>query len=365
LNTIKTRIPGLDVLRFIAFFKVFLLHLPNGENTPVFNFLKQGGGTGVAVFFVLSGFLISMLLIEQKNTKFDFVDAKTFFLRRSLRIWPLYFLGVILAYLGIFLMEKIGWAGSTQEGMYKPSPIFSFLFLENYKMIWENASPQGAPLSVFWSLCIEEHFYIFWIFLFWKFPLNSMPKIWIALWCFSISLRFFWPMFQTDLILNGGDLFSSFDYFVSGSLLAFYFKPLHKLLFVNSIVFVRYSFLFVTFLYLIFQHVFYAKLGVLGITISAIVYAYMLLHFAQWVEFKSFSLGFILAKIGTLTYGLYVFHTPVILFLSKIWDKLNLSYSNINLFLFVLTSFFMSLMIAFLSYKHFEMYFLRLRNKLK
>jgi len=365
LNTIKSRILGLDVLRFIAFFKVFLLHLPMGENTPTFNFLKQGGGTGVAVFFVLSGFLISMLLIEQKKIKFDLIDARTFFLRRSLRIWPLYFLGVILAYLGIYLMDKIGWAGTTHEGMYKPNPIFSFLFLENYKMIWENASPQGAPLSVFWSLCIEEHFYIFWIFLFWKFPLNDLPKIWIGLWCFSIALRFFWPMLETDIILSGGELFSSLDYFVAGSLLAFYFKSIYNFLFEKSIVYIRYIFIISAFLYLLFQHVFYSELGVWGITISAVVYAYMILFFAQWVNFKSYSVGFIFARIGTLTYGLYVFHTPVILFLSKIWDKLNLTYSNISLFFFVLISFCISLVISFVSYKYFEMYFLRLRNKLK
>lgn len=364
MNTIKTRIPGLDVLRFIAFFKVFLLHLPNGENTPIFNFLKQGGGTGVAVFFVLSGFLISQLLIEQKKIKFDFYQAKKFFIRRSLRIWPLYFLGVILAYLGIYLMEKIGWGGSIEEGMYDPNPIFSFLFLENYKMILENASPQGAPLSVFWSLCIEEHFYILWIFLFWIFPLNRLPKIWIGLWCFSITLRLLWPLLETEFVLNGGDLFSSLDYFVTGSLLAYYFKQIHQFVFHKKIVYLRYATLLVAFLYLLFQHVIYLELGVWGITISAIVYAYTLLNFTQWTNFRANSIGSFLAKIGTLTYGLYVFHTPVILFLSKIWDKLNLTYSSLGLLAYVLVSFVISLLIAFLSFKYYEMYFLRLRNKI-
>jgi len=60
---------SIDSLRFFAFLKVYLLHLPIQGDFPIFSFLKSGGGIGVSFFFVLSGFLISYLLILEKVKK--------------------------------------------------------------------------------------------------------------------------------------------------------------------------------------------------------------------------------------------------------------------------------------------------------
>ena len=62
----KIRFHSIDALRFFAFFKVFLLHLPYQGDSSVFNYLKSGGGIGVYLFFVLSGFLITYLLVFEK-----------------------------------------------------------------------------------------------------------------------------------------------------------------------------------------------------------------------------------------------------------------------------------------------------------
>ena len=79
-----------DALRFISFFLVFLLHTPVDENSFM-SFFSKSGGTGVSFFFVLSGFLITyILIIEKKN--FNKISLKNFFVRRILRIWPLFYL---------------------------------------------------------------------------------------------------------------------------------------------------------------------------------------------------------------------------------------------------------------------------------
>ena len=70
----KRRFHTLDALRFFAFLKVYLLHVPLQGDFPIFSFLKSGGGIGVSFFFVLSGFLITYLLVFEKYKK----DKSTF-----------------------------------------------------------------------------------------------------------------------------------------------------------------------------------------------------------------------------------------------------------------------------------------------
>ncbi|TSA49592.1 MAG: acyltransferase [Sphingobacteriales bacterium] len=100
----KIYFPNLDGLRFFAFFAVLLRHSGNTDfqyiNTnPTFIFVKKyfymNGLLGVNFFFVLSGFLITYLLLNEK-TIFGKVDIKSFYIRRILRIWPVYFLTLII-----------------------------------------------------------------------------------------------------------------------------------------------------------------------------------------------------------------------------------------------------------------------------
>jgi peptidoglycan/LPS O-acetylase OafA/YrhL len=101
----KIFFPNLDGLRFICFLLVYLYHWNLNcalaiENTSVrnsFNFLFGNGNIGVNIFFVLSGFLITFLLIKEKEFSGG-VHLKHFYVRRILRIWPLYFLIVVKSY---------------------------------------------------------------------------------------------------------------------------------------------------------------------------------------------------------------------------------------------------------------------------
>jgi peptidoglycan/LPS O-acetylase OafA/YrhL len=155
--------PELDVLRFFAFFLVFLHHsLPHeisfysrmGVAAPVASLLAALGATGafgVNLFFLLSSYLITELLIRER-ARFGHVDLKAFYVRRILRIWPLYFAFLALAWAMQWFVpgQHIGWRAG-----------LAFTFLGgNWWLVFV-----GFPSSVIfplWSVSIEEQFYILW-----------------------------------------------------------------------------------------------------------------------------------------------------------------------------------------------------------
>jgi peptidoglycan/LPS O-acetylase OafA/YrhL len=204
-----------DALRFFAFLKVFLLHVPIIA-FPFFSYLKNGGGIGVIFFFVLSGFLITYLLLTEKQSA-GTIDLRYFFFRRILRIWPLYYLMAGFAFLTPWILSFIHLAHSN-EG-YQPNWLFSLTFLENYKMILTRDHPNVSPLGVTWSLCIEEHFYIVWGLLLFYLKIEKIPVLILA--CFFIAAISRILFIQHNLPTI--DLFTNIDYFAWGAIPAYLF----------------------------------------------------------------------------------------------------------------------------------------------
>src|SRR5437868_2879263 len=95
--------PSLDGLRFFAFLLVFLHHslLDWTSPNPLINFfliaIEKNGWLGVDLFFVLSGFLITTLLLKERSDNGNY-SLKNFWIRRALRIWPLYYLALIFGF---------------------------------------------------------------------------------------------------------------------------------------------------------------------------------------------------------------------------------------------------------------------------
>ncbi|HVW26961.1 MAG TPA: acyltransferase [Polyangiaceae bacterium] len=136
-------IPSLDGLRAISFFIVFLGHV-GVPGIP--------GGFGVTVFFFLSGYLITTLLrLEVNKTKK--LSFKLFYIRRALRIWPPFYiiLGVAsgLTALG-FLKGRIGAVDLLAQCLH----------YSNYWLIYRGGDFIAPGTGVYWSLAVEEHFYL-------------------------------------------------------------------------------------------------------------------------------------------------------------------------------------------------------------
>jgi peptidoglycan/LPS O-acetylase OafA/YrhL len=156
--------PELDGLRFVAFALVFLFH--QGVSWPVLGRLigrgaagcfRENGWVGVQLFFILSGYLITTLLMREESA-FGRVDLRAFWVRRVLRIWPLYYLTVAIVFLLIPGLEGRFAAGYGRETLARHLPGF-LAFLGNWSMIARGPVPYDAQ-SVLWSVCVEEQFYL-------------------------------------------------------------------------------------------------------------------------------------------------------------------------------------------------------------
>lgn len=147
-----TRIPELDGIRALAIWMVLASHLfygypnPDGAFAHIPNVILgviSHGWLGVDLFFILSGFLITGILLDSKTRPAYF---RNFYSRRALRILPLYFTVIALMWLC--------YAGASRFFL------ISLAFLANFSPYLNAGAPHGA--SVFWSLSVEEHFYLLW-----------------------------------------------------------------------------------------------------------------------------------------------------------------------------------------------------------
>jgi peptidoglycan/LPS O-acetylase OafA/YrhL len=143
-------IPCLDGVRAIAFLMVFLNHMEIAH--PNF------GVTGVAIFFFLSGYLITTLLRREFAAKGS-ISFSAFYTRRAFRIWPLLYLTMAIA--GV--LSALHWI----SGGYTPGSLAMFLGqISNYYIDRHGAGVYPGGLGVLWSLCVEEHFYLIFPLLF-------------------------------------------------------------------------------------------------------------------------------------------------------------------------------------------------------
>jgi len=158
--------PGLNGLRFFAAMIVAVSHvellkqdhgLPNAYDTPA---VCELGRLAVTLFFVLSGYLITFLLMKEKDVT-GTISAGAFYIRRVLRIWPLYFLIVALAF---FVFPRIGvmqispLTAQLQANASSTLPMF-VLFLPQLALSMFAPVPFAEPA---WSIGVEEQFYLLW-----------------------------------------------------------------------------------------------------------------------------------------------------------------------------------------------------------
>ncbi len=208
---LKTRlnngpIPALDALRAGAVLLVILYHFGFG-NVP--------GGHGVMLFFVLSGFLITWLLLKE-DEKYRRISLTGFYWRRVLRIFPAFYVYWLLMVAYLLLRGKeVPWAHAGS----------AFFYFSNYYAAL-NHHPENL-FSHTWSLGIEEQFYLFWplLFILWRHDLRKMTRGLMALiavvWIYRAVLVY-------GFAVNTSYLYSAFDtrldHLLTGCLLAVLLK---------------------------------------------------------------------------------------------------------------------------------------------
>ena len=193
----KIFFPNLDGLRFLAFALVYLQHGywnafgKQEAGNPVLhalqNFFFLNGATGVSVFFVLSGFLITYLILSEIDLR-GRLDVGAFYIRRALRIWPLYFAVVTFALVIYpYLKARMG-MGSTPT----TRTLFYYVFLSNFDVLNISHFCKGSAAmasNVTWSVAVEEQFYLLWPVLFFLVAKRFQGYVFGAVLLLSVSFR--------------------------------------------------------------------------------------------------------------------------------------------------------------------------------
>jgi peptidoglycan/LPS O-acetylase OafA/YrhL len=170
----RSHIPALDGLRGIAVLTVMWLHfvflVPRTGGERVFWNLSETGWIGVDLFFVLSGFLITGILYDAKGGPHYF---RNFYIRRSLRIFPLYYAFLILIFAVLPLLRS---SGAEDVG----KQMWMWTYLSN--VLFARAGWEGMPAHTthLWSLAIEEQFYLLWPLLVWLASRRRLIQLCVA-----------------------------------------------------------------------------------------------------------------------------------------------------------------------------------------
>ena len=318
------RIKALDGLRGIAVLLVIASHFfpyplhPNGILERLYAGLINFGYSGVDLFFVLSGFLITRILISTRRRQSYF---SSFYVRRILRIWPLYFSLCIATIVVIPAIPQFASHHffSTERG----SSAYYWLFLNNF---WSVLPIRGYIfLAVTWSLAMEEQFYLVWPLIIWFFTPRRAFHV-------AVGMIFGTAILRNVLYYGFGvsgealyyDTFTHLDGLALGIFTAIVWEAPSKyksvLRFLSSQLVVTipvlagvviYSALFpVTGLEKPDEMAFQPLMLTVGYTLTAFVYAGILVIFLT-NERSRVLVHPVLQRVGKYSYAMYLFHFPV------------------------------------------------------
>lgn len=346
---------GLDAFRAIAAILVIFGHvelIKSAQNLPnMFSelpFFMAQGDLAVTFFFVLSGFLITYLLLIEKE-KYGSVSLKIFYLRRIFRIWPLYFLITFIGF--YYLYFTVGFTSTDFKSLYYHLAVLS------------NIAPRSNPLAFqSWSIGVEEQFYILWPWIFFLPNKKSIyPIITIII---GLYLAKFFPVILSKLeigpdVLRLKKFFDSarFDNMAMGGGLAYL---MHYRLIRISPKFAKYIFIFTVIILSLQINI---KYGLHNL-IYSFIFALNIYFIVLTNDKKSILESGFIKYLGKISYGIYMWHVFAILIVINVTKNyLNFSLFSNNLILHILCVF-LTIVISAASYEIFEDKFLKMKSKL-
>jgi peptidoglycan/LPS O-acetylase OafA/YrhL len=363
----KIFFPNLDGWRFLAFFAVFLVHCFHVDyeyqkKTAMYDLVRyhlfRNGDLGMYFFFVLSGFLITFLLLKEQKLN-GVIHIKSFYIRRALRIWPLYFFCVFFGFV-IFPWIKSIFGEVPNETAH---PIWYIAFLSNFDLI-RNGLPDCSVLGVLWSVSIEEQFYFVWPLLLFLLPSKHYPKIFL----FVIGGSLVYRIFHHDYPNRELNTFCVISDMAIGGLSAWGVLNSEKFLDrIKNLGRPALVVLYICFgLIFFFRHLIFSGvwLVVPERLFMAGIFAIVILeqNYCDRSLFKMKNLKLI-TKLGKYAYGLYCLHFIAILVQIRIGLYFHFTSQAWILFFGPLLAFLLAVAIAMASYHLVEVRFLRLKEK--
>ena len=341
---------SLDGVRFFSILAVIWHHTSPGEAAA---FLERGF-LGVDMFFVLSGYLIVTLLLREKDKQT--ISLKGFYIRRALRIFPIYFGVIFVIATALFIFK-----GDDAEGQSYISllPIY-LLFLANFSLV------HIPTLSIYWSLATEEQFYIVWPLLEKYLQPRVILTILFVFIGFNQLINF---GFLDNLIasLYGVEevklsiLEATFTPICLGVLLA---HLLHKEKnFTVFYSFLHYKFASTIIFLLLMLSIFISPEDISGFS-RLFIQVMMFLWLASLVVRDDHWMAplmtfYPIKRLGQISYGMYIFHLLVLHVVRIVLEKFNL---ETTVWLFVLC-FLVTVIVSEISFRLYESPILALRKK--
>lgn len=338
------RVESLDGLRAFAVLMVMYAHVPHIAGAGYFNKLPYSfrfGYLGVDIFFVLSGFLITSILISEK--KKGIFSFRVFYLKRALRIFPIYYLLIII--LGI----SWSWNGMLPNALY----VSNYYFAYNHNL---------HPLRHTWSLSVEEHFYLVWPVVLHYFSLKNAEVIIkyilpaVAIISAVVTVLIVEPKLASDLIYRGTQY--RMLSLSTGAFLAFRpnliktIKPLNCI-FAAAVIF---------FIYRKVESIEKPLFNLLLLTpVSTLIFifAFRANDYTNWL--KKIFVNPVISYTGKISYGLYLYHFPVLFFFGLTPNQIHREPIPWQTMLLPV---FLTFLIAALSFGLIEKNFLRMKTKL-
>jgi peptidoglycan/LPS O-acetylase OafA/YrhL len=369
--------PNLNGVRFIAAFSVLIHHteqikfLMGIDNIYANHFIKNLGKLGVGLFFVLSGFLITFLLLSEKNRRGD-ISTKDFYIRRVLRIWPLYFIIVLL---GFFVFPAIPIFNEPLRNQYyfdadffKRLPFF-LLFLPNIGFVFYRAP---YLCSQTWSVGVEEQFYAIWPWIIKsKNPVKTFFKL-LLIFLILLGIGWLYVFRISDLseiskqkIEDGCELFFSqfriLTMVIGGIGAYLIFSKKENIL----------TFLFRKDVQIMVYSVLILMLGTgfhfpgLNMEFYGIFFCFFILNVSQNSKSIIYLEQKLIHYLGKISYGLYIYHPAIIVlcvnsihyFLGK-----NINNTTFNIILYP-TVLLLTILVCDLSFRFIETPLLKLKDR--
>jgi peptidoglycan/LPS O-acetylase OafA/YrhL len=368
----SSHIPALDGLRGLAILLVLLHHLTYyGGLRPwvfvdkVFYLFTMPGWCGVDLFFVLSGFLITGILYDAKGADSYF---RNFYVRRCLRIFPLYY-GVLAV---IFVAGPLFFGANPAYQNLAADQAWYWSYLINVKVALDGW-PEISAIGHFWSLAIEEQFYLVWPMVVYHFGRRGLIRICMACILLALALR-------CGLAFSGEHLAAyvlspaRMDSLALGGLVALmarqpngllpWRRPAWRVAIGTGAVLLG---------VLVWKRGLWtedALVYTVGYSVLALFFGAVLTVAATAAQGSAVSALFTsraLRFLGRYSYGLYVFHQPIFVLLRKVFratDVPTVFGSQLpGLALFAIVAGGASLIIAIASWHYFESPFLRLKDR--
>lgn len=370
----KVHFPGLNGLRFVAAVFVFLHHVEQHKywvgitNSWGDSLIDNIGHEARVLFFVLSGFLITFLFLGE-HEKTGTINWKNFQMRRLLRLWPVYYLMVIIS---IFVLPHFidikTFNASLEENFVKEIIIYVFMVPNLARLL-----PPIMGANQFWSVGVQEQFY--WI---WPLAVRIFIKRFVYFIITLIILKLVVEAFIVGAI-DSGALTVSVEKRFGQFLLMWRLFMIEQMAIgaIGAYLFFKYREEFCKVIFHPVTHLFalgvfivtmFTRLHFIGYTvIEALIAFVLILNISNNPNFRIKLQGARWEYLGNLSFGMYAYHTMCIAITISVLTHFNIhsaDYLIFNTLLYGL-SFLLSFAISALSYRYLESYFLGLKKKFR